>query len=117
MATMEGTGQDIPIVCDLTAIPADQREAHIARSKRLLDVEFEERHELPDGYAWRFSADQYTELCAFIDNERRCCAFLAFTLEVAPQRGPLWLRITTSAAGRAALLEGVDQLPRIAVTR
>jgi hypothetical protein len=103
----------IPIACDMTAIAADQREAHVARAKRLLDSEFEERYELPDGYAWRFSADRYDEVCTFVGNERRCCPFLTFTLEVASGAGPIWLRITGSAEGKAALMAGIDELPKV----
>ena len=101
---------EIPITCDMKAIDADQREAHVARAKRLLDSEFQERHEFPDGYAWRFTADKYAEVCKFVDNERRCCQFLAFSLETTPGHGPIWLRITGSAEGKAALMAGIDDL-------
>jgi hypothetical protein len=113
MTTATLAQPQIPIACDMTAIAADQREAHAARAKRLLGSEFEERHELPDGYAWRFSADRYDEVCKFVGNERRCCPFLTFTLETTPGHGPIWLRITSSAEGKAALLAGIDDLPKV----
>ena len=113
MATTTPAQQAIPIACDMMTIAADQREEHIARATRLLGAEFQERYELPDGYTWRFTADQYVELCKYIDNERRCCAFLAFTLELTPGHGPIWLRITASAEGKLALLAGIDDLSTI----
>lgn len=86
------------LACDLTAITSDEREAHLARASQLMFTGFQERHTLPDGYAWRFTADEYDALCRFIANERRCCPFFNFTLEVTPHGGPVWLRITGDEA-------------------
>jgi hypothetical protein len=83
-----------PIACDLSAIGPAERAAHIARSERLLSHLAQEVAELPDGYAVRFAADDYQEVAAFIANERLCCPFFTFTLEVGAGRGPLWLRLT-----------------------
>jgi hypothetical protein len=91
------------IACDLSAIPAGERAAHVARAERLLFQDCQERRELPDGYAWRFAADQYGEVAAYVANERRCCPFLTFTVELAPSGGPLWLRLTGGAAVKAFL--------------
>ena len=85
---------EIPLACDLTAIPAEEREAHELLAKRLFVDAAPERQELPDGYAFQFRADQYPLLTAFVANERLCCPFFRFTLEVTPEQGPLWLRIT-----------------------
>ena len=86
------------LACDLTAIASDEREAHQARASRLMFTSSQEHYALPDGYAWRFTADDYDELCRFVANERRCCPFFTFTLEVAPYNGPIWLRITGDEA-------------------
>jgi hypothetical protein len=88
------THQEIPLACDMAAIPADQREVHFARAEHLFGEAVQERHELPDGYAFRFRADDYPHLAAFIANERLCCPFFRFGLELTPARGPIWLRIT-----------------------
>src|SRR5437867_9889441 len=94
MSTITPALKDIPVACDLTAIPADKREAHEALARQLFFEAVPERQELSDGYAFRFGADQYPPLAAFIANERLCCPFLCFTLEVTPAQGPLWLRLT-----------------------
>jgi hypothetical protein len=84
----------LPIACDLQAIPADQRSEHIATAEHLLTSLAETTHELPNGFAFRFPAEVYPRVTAFIDNERRCCPFYTFALEVPPGGEALSLRIT-----------------------
>jgi hypothetical protein len=91
------------IACDLMAIAAEERDAHIARAARLVFRAYQERQELPDGYAWRFAADQYDEVVAYVGNERRCCPFFTFAVEVTPAGGPIWLRVTGDDAVKAYL--------------
>ncbi len=87
---------DAPVfACDLTAIAPDEVERSLALAKRLLLKEAQKRHELPNGYAWRLSADPYSEVCQFIDYDRRCCAMYTHALEVTPANGPIWIRVTT----------------------
>jgi hypothetical protein len=92
-----------PIACDPSAIPADARDTHLALAARLVFQDYQERRELPDGYAWRFAAEQYEEVAAYVANERRCCPFFTFTLEVGPAGGPVWLRVTGDDAIKAYL--------------
>jgi hypothetical protein len=94
MLTPGHAQQELPIACDLTAIPADERATHSARAEQLLRVGAAEVQELPNGYAFRYAAEQYAQVAQFIANERLCCPFFTFTLEVTPAQGPLWLRIT-----------------------
>ena len=88
------THNSMPIACDLTAIPAGQRADHMESAERLLAEGAAEVRELPDGYAFRYAAEQFEQVAHFIAAERLCCPFFMFTLEVAPARGPIWLRIT-----------------------
>jgi hypothetical protein len=97
MSTVTPAFKDIPIACDLTAIPADERAAHELLAKQLFFEAVPERQELSNGYAFRFRADQYPLLAAFIANERLCCPFFCFMLEVTPAQGPLWLRLSGGA--------------------
>jgi hypothetical protein len=83
-----------PLACDLTAIPAAERMAHTVRAEWLMSQAVQERQELVDGYALRYGANDYADLVAFIANERLCCPFFRFTLELSPVQGPIWLRIT-----------------------
>ena len=83
-----------PIACDLTAIPVAQRAAHAVRAHHLLFDVAQETQERSDGYAYRFDSDSYPLVAEFIANERRCCPFFRFVLEVTAERGPLWLHIS-----------------------
>jgi hypothetical protein len=87
---------DKPILaCDMHAIPADQRPQHedIARS---LFASVQEIRALPQGYGFRLPTTSETLLQAaqFVANERLCCPFFNFALEVEPNKGPMWLNIT-----------------------
>jgi hypothetical protein len=89
----------IPLACDLSAIPASQRAEHTEAAQWLLTEGAAEVRELADGYAFRYAAEQYDHIVQFIAGERLCCPFFLFTLEIAPARGPIWLRITGADAG------------------
>ena len=85
-----------PIACDPAAIDAEVRSTHLSAAEQLLRHDVAEVLELPDGFAFRYSAEQYDQVTQFIANERLCCPFFTFNLEVTPVHGPLWLRITGS---------------------
>ena len=99
-----------PFACDMTAIPAEQRGTHHALIRRLMTQAVEEIRELPDGLAFRFPAREYDAVTAFVARERLCCPFLTFTLEVAPDQGPLMLRLT-GAEGVTAFIRAELGLP------
>ena len=92
-----------PLACDLTAIPASVREGHLLTAPQLFRLA-QEVQELRDGFAIRFLNEpgRFMQMATFVENERLCCPFFDFGLEVEPNNGPLWLRIT----GR----EGVKEL-------
>jgi len=103
------TNHDIPIACDLQALAPDVRATHMEAAKQLLGSDAAEVAELPDGYAFRYRADQYQQVVQFIANERRCCPFFTFVLEVTPAQGPLWLRITGNQAVKSFMQSEFDQ--------
>lgn len=106
----------LPLACDLTAITANERTAHYERADRLMSQAIQERQELVDGYAFRYHADDYADLVAFIGNERLCCPFFHFTLEVSPAQGPIWLRITGDEGAKAffrSVLTGEQKVEKI----
>jgi hypothetical protein len=86
---------EIPIACDLTAIPAERREQHNAIAEQIFAAVLETR-ELPIGYAFRLPEELGTLLKAaeFVSLERLCCPFFSFALELEPKGGPFWLKLT-----------------------
>ena len=96
------------IACNLTAIDDEVRPQHVDLALYLFGEGLKERQELPDGYAFRYSPDNYRAVADFIEKERLCCPFFNFTLEVTPEDGPLWLRITGRAGVKELLLSMLD---------
>src|SRR5262245_47395869 len=88
------TTHDLPIVCDLTALDAAVRSTHLDAARQLLREGAAEVQDLADGYAFRYTAAQFAQVTEFIANERLCCPFFTFVLEVTPAQGPIWLRVT-----------------------
>jgi hypothetical protein len=91
------------LACVPGAIPMTKRLQHFALARTLLNRQATGRTDLLDGYAFRFEADKLLELAQFIDNERKCCPFTTFELSVAPEAGPIWLRMTGPDGTRAVL--------------
>jgi hypothetical protein len=85
------------IACDLTAIAPEQRERHGVIAEQLFGA-VQETQELPDGYAFRLpgTSEMLLKAAEFVSNERLCCSFFGFTLEIEPQGGSLWLKLTGS---------------------
>jgi hypothetical protein len=93
----------VGLVCVPLAIPAQARAQHFVLARDLLNKQAAERADLPDGYAFRFAAGQLLELVRFIDNERKCCPFMTFGLQIGPQDGPVWLQMTGPEGTREVL--------------
>jgi hypothetical protein len=98
---MAETDSAVPIACNLGAFSAAEREHHAALLAGLLG-KVRETVELPDGHAFRFepAARTIAELGEWISLERSCCPFLRFALELEPNAGPVWLRLTGGPAVR-----------------
>jgi len=82
------------IACVPGAIPVEERSAHFALLTRIFRTMLLEQREIPNGYAYRFDASAFDDLTRWITNERRCCPFLAFAVELAPDDGPITVRLT-----------------------
>lgn len=93
------------LVCKPDAIEEHQREPHLALAAQLVFHTAQERVELADGYAFRFVADDYPALAAYVANERLCCPFFRFELVVEPGQGAVWLRLCGAPEVKAYLAE------------
>jgi hypothetical protein len=71
--------------------------------RRLFVDEMREHKEFVDGYAFRFDATAYEDVVRFVGNERLCCPFVTFGIEVAADAGPLWLSMRGPAGTREFL--------------
>lgn len=100
-----------PLACDMTAIPPDQRQAHLTTSKQLFS-KIQEFRQLANGYEFRFAAepDLIVKLAEFIALEKLCCPFLNFVMEVEQESGPVWLRLTGREGVKAFIREEISGL-------
>jgi len=99
------TAQESPFACNMLALDAEGRKRHKVVSERMRAA-VEEVQDLPDGYAFRFPAEQSTILLVseFIARERLCCPFFRFELIAEQENGPLWLRLR----GREGVKEFIE---------
>jgi hypothetical protein len=83
------------LACNVQAIPQELRPTHQASVARIL-ASVQEVRELPTGYALRLpnEMDILQAVVAFISYERLCCPFFRFELEVEPEQGPVWFRLS-----------------------
>ena len=89
------TEKQSPFACDMTAIAADQRDAHLASINKLFRS-VQSVRELPNGYRVRLPNESDVLLTAakFIALERLCCPFFDFSLEIEREGGAVWLSLT-----------------------
>jgi hypothetical protein len=101
-----------PLVCDLTAIPADARQQHLASIPELFGA-VQAVQELPDGYAFRFDNEpgRFLALANFVEHEQLCCSFEGFAIEIEPHAGPIWLRLTGGEGVKEMLAAEVVHSP------
>ncbi len=99
------------LACNVQAIPQERRPAHQANIERVF-ASVQEVQELPTGYALRLPNE--TELLqtvvAFISYERLCCPFFHFELDIAPEQGPIWLRLSGTTDVKAFLKDNMSIL-------
>ena len=108
---LDHSPKESPIACDMSAIEPGRREQHVATGGELFRA-VTEILELPDGYAFRLPGGQdlITRAAEFISLERLCCPFLRFALEVEPEGGDVWLRLTGREGVKAFVREEVSGL-------
>lgn len=87
-----------PIVCDLSAIPPEERARHIDLARELLFADEGAIREIENGLTVELAPERLVDAARFVDNERRCCRHLAFALDVPMRGGNLTLRVTGQGA-------------------
>lgn len=72
-------------------------------ARELLTERAEERRDLPEGYAFRFRAEELDAVVRFVTNERKCCPFVDFEIALTREPHELWLRMSGPPGTRAVL--------------
>ena len=95
----------------MSVIEPGRRDQHIATGREVFRA-VTEILELPDGYSFRLPGEQdlLVKAAEFISLERLCCPFLGFVLEVEPEGGAVWLRLTGREGVKAFIREEVSGL-------
>jgi hypothetical protein len=83
---------ETPIACRLDAIPAGDR-ARYDQLRRMLAAAAIGKCELPDGIEVQISTERMA-LAQLAEWMRKCCPFLDFRIDVAPESGPVWVSLT-----------------------
>jgi hypothetical protein len=93
--TNQTSKSEVIIACNPNAVPAEMREQWVENGKQVYAAVMGIQ-DMPDGYGFRLPTDPAMLLKAaeYIANERLCCAFLHFTVEIEANGGPFWLRLT-----------------------
>ena len=94
----------VPLACVPGAIPASERPAHFGLINDLFSNQLREKKTVAGGYAFRFPAWSFETVARFVSNERKCCPFAEFQINVAAGEADIWL-IVTGPDGTRELLE------------
>ena len=103
-----------PLACMPGTIAPAARAAHFELLNGLFGSEVRERREHPDGYAFRFEASAWSDVSRWIANERHCCPFLRFEVELPAAGGDLWLRLRGPAGVHGFLDDELPPMPSTA---
>ena len=103
--------EDQPFFCDLTAIPADKREKHLAAIPAIFQAA-QDVKELPNGLAFQFQNEpgRFRSLADFIEYEQLCCPFEGLAVEIEPNGGSIWLRLTGGDGYKEFLVAGLQDM-------
>jgi hypothetical protein len=86
---------ETPLVCNMDVFTPAQREAHIQTTTELIQA-VQSVQEVENGYEFTFPNETQfiSGIAEFISNERLCCPFLNFTLNIISNREPVSLLLT-----------------------
>ena len=100
---MSGLTLTPALACVPSAIPATERKAHFELARDLFTKRAAERVSLPEGYGFRFDSIAFDDVARFVTNERKCCPFMEFEIQIAASGGSVWLRMTGPEGTRGVL--------------
>ena len=86
------------VACNLSVIPASERAAHAALARKVLFADETRVRDIEEGLMFEVRPDRLIDVVTFLENERRCCRHLGFTLEIPPREADLILRVTGPGA-------------------
>jgi hypothetical protein len=86
---------ETPLVCNMGVFAPTKREDHIRTTTGLIQA-VQSFQGVENGYELRFpnETEFISKISEFISNERLCCPFLAFTLNVISNSEPISLSLT-----------------------
>jgi hypothetical protein len=99
---------ETPIVCDLNAIPPEQRERHASLANQIFD-QIESVTELADGFLLQLPATRWENVVEWARLEQLCCPFFNFRLELL-NGGEFRLSLTGPEGVKDLLRSELDSL-------
>ena len=86
---------DIHLACNMGVFTPSQQEAHIQTTTELIQA-VQSVQDIENGYEFRFpnETEFISKIAEFISNERLCCPFLEFTLNVVSNSELVFLSLT-----------------------
>ncbi|GEM_PF-1227995 len=94
---------EIVIACDPTTLTREQQQWWVDEVLPKLYGAVTEIQELPNGWGLRLPSESSLLVLAAedINLERLCCPFIHFSLEIPPNHGDFWFRMTGNADVKA----------------
>ena len=85
---------DIPLACNMDVFTPEQREAHVRTTTELIQG-IQRVREVENGYEFQFAneTELISRIAEFISNERLCCPFLEFNLNLISNQEPVSLSL------------------------
>lgn len=107
---MSGNESTAAVACTLTE-RGEQTRPEWVRS--VLTARYEGVEEREDGYTFLFAGtdESLLAVATFVSNERRCCSFADYGIDVSPPYGRTRLTVTGPEGTKAVFSEGlIDRL-------
>jgi hypothetical protein len=94
----------LPIICTLPEAEMTERRRTVLDPIKDAVIESEE---LPDGYAYSFSASSevLAQLSRLVEMERQCCRFLTFRIVVEAGNGPIRLEVVGTPEAKSVIAD------------